>query len=145
MTQGQRVFCKIPPHLPFRKGGITPLWQRGARGDFLKICLINYGLLSNSELRTKSNQIADCGMRNAESKLRTPNSELSSVQGTPCLNYFPRPPRYKNYQERSGCCIRSRPSRRCGRCWRVGPRRDSRRMLSLQHHHYRSSPDQSGC
>jgi hypothetical protein len=25
---------KIPPHLPFSKGGITPLWQRGARGDF---------------------------------------------------------------------------------------------------------------
>jgi hypothetical protein len=21
---------KIPPHLPFPKGGITPLWQRGA-------------------------------------------------------------------------------------------------------------------
>ena len=26
--------CKIPPDLPFSKGGITPLWQRGARGDF---------------------------------------------------------------------------------------------------------------
>jgi len=52
MTQGQGVFCKIPPHLPFPKGGITPLWQRGARGDFLKICLINYGLLSNYELLT---------------------------------------------------------------------------------------------
>jgi hypothetical protein len=25
---------KIPPNLPFPKGGITPLWQRGARGDF---------------------------------------------------------------------------------------------------------------
>jgi hypothetical protein len=33
---------KIPPHLPLPapgrknipKGGITPLWQRGARGDF---------------------------------------------------------------------------------------------------------------
>jgi hypothetical protein len=21
--------CKIPPNLPFLKGGITPLWQRG--------------------------------------------------------------------------------------------------------------------
>ena len=29
------LICKIPPHLPFPKGGITPLWQRGARGDFL--------------------------------------------------------------------------------------------------------------
>ena len=27
--------CKIPPTLPFPKGGITPLWQRGVRGDFL--------------------------------------------------------------------------------------------------------------
>jgi hypothetical protein len=27
---------KIPPHLPLPKGGfIPPLWQRGARGDFL--------------------------------------------------------------------------------------------------------------
>ncbi len=25
---------KIPPTLPFPKGGVTPLWQRGARGDF---------------------------------------------------------------------------------------------------------------
>jgi hypothetical protein len=28
---------KIPPTLPFPKGGITLLWKRGARGDFLKI------------------------------------------------------------------------------------------------------------
>ena len=28
------LFYKIPPHLPFPKGGITPLWQRGAGGDF---------------------------------------------------------------------------------------------------------------
>jgi hypothetical protein len=26
--------CKIPPTFPFLKGGIAPLWQRGARGDF---------------------------------------------------------------------------------------------------------------
>jgi hypothetical protein len=25
---------QIPPALPLQKGGITPLWQRGARGDF---------------------------------------------------------------------------------------------------------------
>ena len=27
------LICKIPPNLPLPKGGITPLWQRGARGD----------------------------------------------------------------------------------------------------------------
>jgi hypothetical protein len=26
--------CKIPTAFPFTKGGITPLWQSGARGDF---------------------------------------------------------------------------------------------------------------
>ena len=25
---------QIPPPLPLQKGGITPLWQRGVRGDF---------------------------------------------------------------------------------------------------------------
>ena len=25
---------QIPPILPLQKGGISPLWQRGARGDF---------------------------------------------------------------------------------------------------------------
>jgi hypothetical protein len=25
---------KIPPNLPLPKGGNTPLWQRGGRGDF---------------------------------------------------------------------------------------------------------------
>jgi len=38
----------IPPSLPLQKGEIPPLWQRGVRGDFGRICLINYGLLSNS-------------------------------------------------------------------------------------------------
>jgi hypothetical protein len=29
---------KIPPNLPFPKGGtISPLWKRGARGDFMVI------------------------------------------------------------------------------------------------------------
>ncbi len=27
---------QIRPFLPLQEGGITPLWQRGARGDFLK-------------------------------------------------------------------------------------------------------------
>jgi hypothetical protein len=27
---------QIPPALPFAKGGISPLWQRGVRGDFRK-------------------------------------------------------------------------------------------------------------
>ena len=32
---------KIPPHLPLPKGGITPLWKRGARGDFIEdVCSI---------------------------------------------------------------------------------------------------------
>ena len=26
---------QIPAHLPFRKGGISPLWKRGVGGDFL--------------------------------------------------------------------------------------------------------------
>ncbi len=45
----------IPPSLPrlrvvptLQKGEIPPLWQRGVRGDFGRICLINYGLLSNT-------------------------------------------------------------------------------------------------
>src|SRR4030042_3787284 len=29
------LFYKIPPHLPFPKGGKIPLWQRGVRGDFV--------------------------------------------------------------------------------------------------------------
>jgi hypothetical protein len=28
------LIYKIPPNLPFPKEGVTPLWQRGARGDF---------------------------------------------------------------------------------------------------------------
>ena len=28
------ILDKIPPNLPLQKGGITPLWQRGVRGDF---------------------------------------------------------------------------------------------------------------
>src|SRR4030043_174882 len=36
----------IPPSLPLQKGEIPPLWQRGVRGDFGRMCLINYGLLS---------------------------------------------------------------------------------------------------
>ena len=30
-----------------QKGGISPLWKRGGRGDFGRICLVNYGLISN--------------------------------------------------------------------------------------------------
>jgi hypothetical protein len=39
------LFYKIPPHLPFQKGGTIPLFglrpggQRGARGDFLNISI----------------------------------------------------------------------------------------------------------
>jgi hypothetical protein len=36
------MICKIPPHLPFLKGGITPLWQRGARGDFILFMSIQF-------------------------------------------------------------------------------------------------------
>ena len=28
------LICKISPNLPLPKGGINPLWKRGARGDF---------------------------------------------------------------------------------------------------------------
>jgi len=38
---------QIPPILPFVKGGISPLWQRGAGEIFATIRLFNYGLLSN--------------------------------------------------------------------------------------------------
>jgi hypothetical protein len=31
-----------------QKGGISPLWQRGVRGDFRMICLLNYGLINKS-------------------------------------------------------------------------------------------------
>ncbi|CBE69401.1 protein of unknown function [Candidatus Methylomirabilis oxygeniifera] len=31
-----------PPHLPLPKGGLTPPWKRGARGDFLNRCSFNY-------------------------------------------------------------------------------------------------------
>jgi hypothetical protein len=34
--------CKIPPNLPFPKGGNnTPLWQRGVRGDFSRMSILN--------------------------------------------------------------------------------------------------------
>ena len=36
------LICKIPPNLPFPKGGITPLWQRGAREDFLMTVSIQF-------------------------------------------------------------------------------------------------------
>ena len=36
------LICKIPPNLPLLKGGITPLWQRGARGDFLMTMSIQF-------------------------------------------------------------------------------------------------------
>jgi len=36
------LICEIPPYLPFPKGGITPLWQRGARGDFLMTISIQF-------------------------------------------------------------------------------------------------------
>jgi len=32
----------IHPHLPLSKGGLTPLWKRGARGDFFNQCPFNY-------------------------------------------------------------------------------------------------------
>jgi len=33
---------KIPPHLPFPKGGnrVFPLWKRGIKGDFMMILLV---------------------------------------------------------------------------------------------------------
>ena len=41
--------CKIPPNLPFSKGGITPLWQsrydsqpRGVGGDFPMLMSIQF-------------------------------------------------------------------------------------------------------
>jgi hypothetical protein len=34
--------CKIPPNLPLPKGGITPLWQRGERGDFPMLVSIQF-------------------------------------------------------------------------------------------------------
>jgi len=36
------LICKIPPNLPLLKGGITPLCQRGVRGDFLMIMSIQF-------------------------------------------------------------------------------------------------------
>jgi len=61
------LFCKIPPILPFPKGGINPpLWQRGARGDFLnkaeKVSRLDSGLISYlliNEKRFKKNKAAD--------------------------------------------------------------------------------------
>jgi hypothetical protein len=37
---------KIPPDLPLLKGGITvtPLWQRGVRGDFMEFVPVPEGL-----------------------------------------------------------------------------------------------------
>jgi DNA-binding transcriptional MerR regulator len=34
VSQLSRHSPQIPPDLPLTKGGITPLWKRGARGDF---------------------------------------------------------------------------------------------------------------
>ena len=31
---------EIPPNLPLRKGGVTPLWERGDRGDFISLLVI---------------------------------------------------------------------------------------------------------
>ena len=36
------LICKILPNLPLPKGGITPLWKSGARGDFLMIMSIQF-------------------------------------------------------------------------------------------------------
>jgi len=57
------LFYKIPPHLPLPKGGTIPLFrnpfpvkdrQRGGGGDFQKICIFNYGLLSKYNITVKS-------------------------------------------------------------------------------------------
>jgi hypothetical protein len=42
LTTITTFICKIPPNLPFPKGGMTPLWQRGARGDFLMTMSIQF-------------------------------------------------------------------------------------------------------
>ena len=39
-----------PSSPPFVKGRNSPLWQRGDGGDFVRICLVNYGLLGNKEI-----------------------------------------------------------------------------------------------
>lgn len=43
--EGVFLIVQIPPYPPFAKGGNmvnTPLWKRGARGDFLNRCSFNY-------------------------------------------------------------------------------------------------------
>jgi hypothetical protein len=39
----------MPPSFPFTKGSpaFRGIWKGGVRGDFERICLLNYGLLSN--------------------------------------------------------------------------------------------------
>ena len=54
-----RLFYKIPPHLPFSKGGTIPLFGKEGLGEiFRRICLLYYGLISKSyELRVMSYEL----------------------------------------------------------------------------------------
>ena len=41
------LFYKIPPHLPFPKGGTIPLFGKEGLGEiFRRICLLYYGLIN---------------------------------------------------------------------------------------------------
>jgi hypothetical protein len=45
------LFYKIPPHLPFPKGGTIPLFgKEGLREIFRRICLLYYGLINNRKI-----------------------------------------------------------------------------------------------
>src|SRR4030042_2837375 len=45
-----KLFYKIPPYLPFPKGGIIPLFGKEGLGEiFRKICLPHFGLISNNQ------------------------------------------------------------------------------------------------
>ena len=53
---------EIPPSLPIRNGGISPLCKRGVRGDFGRIGLVHYRLLSNLSLRQKLSPLEEGGL-----------------------------------------------------------------------------------
>src|SRR4030042_3296847 len=80
----------IPPSLPLQKGEIPPLWQRGVRGDFGRICLINYGLLSNLAIMIQEQSLSVKNNSNIP-LLALPQNPLSLKMNRPCFAGWPQP------------------------------------------------------
>ena len=47
--------CKIPPALPFPKGGIIPLFGKEGIGEIFKSCLLHYDNSKNEKATYRNN------------------------------------------------------------------------------------------